>query len=60
MQGDARERGEAASQWLRDHFEGDPAPHIDITWTVARVPEQGSYERLLEILFAPQPEDWTA
>ena len=50
-------RGEEASDWLKEHFAGDPAPSISLTWDPTADPDQGAYERLLHILFAPRPGD---
>lgn len=52
-------RGEEASAWLKAHVTSD-APDISLTWEGSGDPEQGSYERLLHILFAPRPGDLAA
>lgn len=59
MQNGIRERGEAAGEWLKQHFADDPNPHVSIQW-VEDEPQHGSYDRLLEILFAPRPDDLAA
>lgn len=52
--------GEEASAWLKQHFAGEVEPSISLTWDPTADPEQGSYERLLHILFAPRPGDLAA
>lgn len=49
---------EEAGEWLREHFQDDPAPTVDIamTWNVTDEPDDGSAQRLMEILFGPRPE----
>jgi hypothetical protein len=51
--------GEEASVWLKQHFASDPEPSLNLSWGEGD-PEQGSYERLLYILFAPRPGDLAA
>jgi hypothetical protein len=55
-------RGEEASAWLKERYAGDSAPSVDITftWDDEAKPDQGAYERLLEILFTPRPGDLAA
>lgn len=55
MQDGARQ-GAAAGEWLKEHFAGEPALDIDITWDPRARPDQGAYERLLEILFSPRSD----
>ena len=54
MQDGASKDGEAASAWLREHFADDPAPSVNITWTVADSPQPAKLARMAEILFGPQ------
>ncbi|WP_327371055.1 hypothetical protein [Streptomyces sp. NBC_01217] len=44
---------EAAGEWLRGHFKGDPAPRIDITFRNEEL-DPVAYHRILEILFRPR------
>lgn len=53
-------RGEEASAWLKAHVTGEPEASLSISWEGFGDPEQGSYERLLNILFAPRPGDLAA
>lgn len=53
-------RGEEASAWLKQHLAGDPEPVISFAWEPEAPPDQGAYERLLEILFTPRPGDLAA
>lgn len=53
-------RGEEASAWLKAHVTGDPEEHISFAWDPQARPDQGAYERLLEILFTPRPGDLAA
>ncbi|MER7728632.1 hypothetical protein AB0D56_19030 [Streptomyces sp. NPDC048209] len=46
---------EAARQWLREHFEGNPAPQVDITFR-SEEPDPVAYRRLLEIVFHPRTD----
>ncbi|RZD89279.1 hypothetical protein C0Q60_03435 [Streptomyces albidoflavus] len=41
-----------AGEWLREHFENDPAPRIDIGFREEE-PDPVAYRRILEILFRP-------
>jgi hypothetical protein len=50
---------DAAGEWLREHFAGDPEAKIDITWR-AEKPDPVAYRRILEILFAPRPDSEAA
>lgn len=52
-------RGEEASAWLKAHVTGEPETSLSIAWEEEES-EQGSYERLLHILFAPRPGDLAA
>lgn len=60
MQDGASISGEDASAWLREHFAGQANPEISFTWAPDAVPDQGAYERLLEILFSPRTGDKAA
>jgi hypothetical protein len=60
MQDGASISGEEASAWLQEHFAGDPAPQISITWEPDTNADPGAYERLLGILFAPAAGDQAA
>lgn len=51
--------GEEASAWLREHFRGDPNPHISIEWVPDNSREE-EYGQLLDFLFAPRPGDAAA
>lgn len=53
-------RADEAGTWLREHFKDDPDPGISFTWDATARPDQGAYERLLEILFTPRPGDLAA
>lgn len=43
---------EEAGAWLREHFEDDPEPKVDIT-LMAAPPNPAAYREVLEILFGP-------
>ncbi|MFG3509625.1 hypothetical protein ACGF5F_29455 [Streptomyces sp. NPDC047821] len=60
MQDGASISGEDASRWLREHFAGQAEPDITFTWAADAAPDQGAYERLLEILFKPRSDDLAA
>lgn len=51
---------EAAGEWLRDHFKDDPDPRVDITWTVSEGPNPAALAWMLDVLFAPRPDDQAA
>ncbi|MFE4370356.1 hypothetical protein ACFRMN_19340 [Streptomyces sp. NPDC056835] len=56
---DGASAGEDAGAWLREHFKGDPAPEISITWRDEE-PDPVAYRRILEILFAPRADSPSA
>ncbi|MEW1695166.1 hypothetical protein ACIQCR_12595 [Streptomyces sp. NPDC093249] len=44
--------GDAASAWLKEHFVGDPAPEVRITWRVDSSEEDpAAVHPLLDLLF---------
>ena len=53
-------RGEEASAWLKAHCADGAGLDITFTWDREAKPDQGAYERLLEILFTPRPGDLAA
>jgi hypothetical protein len=56
--GDAIPAGEAG-EWLRENIT-DPDAQISITWTVPEAPNPAALARVLDILFAPRPNDEAA
>lgn len=55
--GVSRPTADEARQWLKsrpDEF------HVSFAWDAEAVPDQGAYERLLEILFAARPDSEAA
>ncbi len=49
---DGIRRAEEAGAWLREHFEGDPEPRIDITLKAGPA-NPLVYQEVMEILFGP-------
>ena len=49
---DRADRPQEAVVWLKDHFDGDPDPEIDIRWKEGQIAPE-AYQRLLDILFSP-------
>jgi hypothetical protein len=45
-----------AGAWLRDHFQDDPAPRVDITWTKREEADDAGFARFLSALFTPIPD----
>ncbi|MET9385332.1 hypothetical protein ABZY09_30740 [Streptomyces sp. NPDC002928] len=60
MQDEALIRAEEAGEWLREHFKDDPAPRVEITWTVREAPNPAALAWVLDTLFAPRPDDQAA
>lgn len=46
--------GDDANAWLREHFKDDPNPEVRIEWAADEEPDEGTYNRLLQILFSPR------
>lgn len=60
MQDGSSTPAEAAGQWLRDHFKDDPEPTVSITWKVGEKPNPAALAWMLDVLFAPRPDDQAA
>lgn len=51
---------EEAGAWLRQHFENEPEPEVTITWKVSEQPNPAALAWMLDVLFAPRPDDQAA